>query len=228
MIPVEVTPAPWHYTTFWDWIDHWQTLIAGILAFTAGFGTVVATMIIASRQIAEAGEEADRVTAATRHQTETTVRLEGDRVLNEVGALRKSFALELRLQITRAFEVYVGLRGLGNSDEPITAKIVESKSRMPAPIIFLANAGKIGLLEGDAMDVLVVYTHLEDGQDGVARLITSRTPEQAIPPAIVVGTAQPFLRACSHAQGVLARLKTGDASLDDKDEELIRQIKKAI
>jgi hypothetical protein len=149
--------CPWHYTTFWDWIDHWQTLIAGILAFAAAFGTVVATMIIASRQIAGAGEEADRVTAATRHQTETTERLAHERVLNEVVALRKSFALELRLQITRALEVYVGLRGLGKSDQPITAKIVESRSRMPAPIIFSANAGKIGLLEGDAMDVLVVH-----------------------------------------------------------------------
>ena len=29
MIPVEVTQTPWHYTTFWNWLDHWQTLIAG-------------------------------------------------------------------------------------------------------------------------------------------------------------------------------------------------------
>src|SRR5277367_4569593 len=36
MIPVEVTQTPWHYTTFWDWADHWQTLLAGFLAFVAG------------------------------------------------------------------------------------------------------------------------------------------------------------------------------------------------
>ena len=35
MIPVEVTTAPWHYTTFWDWLDHWQTIIAGGLALLA-------------------------------------------------------------------------------------------------------------------------------------------------------------------------------------------------
>jgi hypothetical protein len=62
----------------------------------------------------------------------------------------------------------------------------------------------------------------------VARLITSRTPEQAIPPAIVVGTAKAFLQACSDARGVLARLRTGDDSQDDKDKELIRQINRAI
>jgi hypothetical protein len=51
VIPVEVTQAPWHATGFWDWVDHWQTLIAGDLAFLAGVGTVVVAMIIARRQI---------------------------------------------------------------------------------------------------------------------------------------------------------------------------------
>jgi hypothetical protein len=44
----------------------WQTLIAGVLALLAGFGTVAATMIIARRQITASREEADRVIAATR------------------------------------------------------------------------------------------------------------------------------------------------------------------
>jgi hypothetical protein len=50
----------------------WQTLIAGVLALLAGFGTVAATMFIARRQIAVSREEADRVVAATRAQTEAT------------------------------------------------------------------------------------------------------------------------------------------------------------
>ena len=68
MIPVEVTQAPWHATGFWDRVDHWQTLIAGVLAFAAGVGTVVVAM---------------RVIAATREQTETTVRLERERDASE-------------------------------------------------------------------------------------------------------------------------------------------------
>ena len=47
VIPVEVTTAPWHYTTFWDWADHWQTLLAGFLAFVAGVGTVLAAICAA-------------------------------------------------------------------------------------------------------------------------------------------------------------------------------------
>ena len=66
MIPVD---TPWHFTTWLDLSDHWQTGIAGVLAFVAGFGTVVATMIIARRQIRASREEASRVIAATREQT---------------------------------------------------------------------------------------------------------------------------------------------------------------
>ena len=85
-----------------NWIQHsrvdqflydWQTVIAGVLALLAGFGTVVATMIIANRQIAASREEADKVIAATRaqtdvtqKQTDTTVRLELTRDASEASA----------------------------------------------------------------------------------------------------------------------------------------------
>ena len=76
VIPVEVAQTPWHYTTFWEAVDHWQTGIAGVLAFVAGVGTVLATMIIARRQIAASRDAAERVIMATREQTETAIRLE--------------------------------------------------------------------------------------------------------------------------------------------------------
>ena len=69
-----------------DWVRHsrhdmflydWQTLIAGVLALLAGFGTIWVTRHIANRQIAE-----------TRKQTETTVRLERERVASEASAFR--------------------------------------------------------------------------------------------------------------------------------------------
>lgn len=106
MIPVEVTQTPWHYTTFWDWLDHWQTLIAGVLAFVAGFGTVVAaigaiwvTRSTAKKQIDASREDADRVIAATREQTEvtakqteTTVRLQQTRDASEASAFHAMLA----------------------------------------------------------------------------------------------------------------------------------------
>lgn len=85
-----------------NWIQHsrvdqflydWQTVIAGVLALLAAFGTVVATMIIANRQIAASREEADKVIAATRAQTavaqkqiDTTVQLELTRDASEASA----------------------------------------------------------------------------------------------------------------------------------------------
>ena len=60
-------------------LDHWQTGIAGVLAFVAGVGTVVAaiwaiwvTRLTASKQIEASRVEADRVIDATREQTRAT------------------------------------------------------------------------------------------------------------------------------------------------------------
>ncbi len=220
-----------------NWIRHsrvdqflydWQTVIAGVLAFVAGFGTVVATMIIARRQIAASREEADRVIAATREQTETTVRLERERGASEVDALRKALAVELRQQITRAMGAYDGLYGLGfMPNAPITSRMVESKSRMFAPVIYLANAGKIGLLGAGAMDVVIVYDLLEIARDGAARVMNFRTPDD-ISAGVVMGTAQPFLMACRYARDVLPKLRTGDPSHDAIDGALIQRINDAL
>ena len=62
----------WHFTTWFDLFDQWQTFIAGVFALVAAFGTIVVTRRLANRQIAAAREEADRVIAATRAQTEAT------------------------------------------------------------------------------------------------------------------------------------------------------------
>jgi hypothetical protein len=36
VIPIEVPQTPWHYTTFWDWVDHWQTGLPGRAQFLSG------------------------------------------------------------------------------------------------------------------------------------------------------------------------------------------------
>jgi hypothetical protein len=74
VIPVEVTQTPWHYTTWPDALDHWQTFIAGLLALGAAFHTIRQTRRIADRQIEASGEDARKVIAATREQIEATFR----------------------------------------------------------------------------------------------------------------------------------------------------------
>ena len=199
MIPVEVTSAPWHYTTWFDLFDHWQIGIAGLIALFAAFITVWVTLRVERRK-------ADR----------------------EVDALRKSLAVELRLQITRAVDACNGLRKLSStSDGPINAKRVESASRMPVPIIYSANAGKIGLLEDDAMDVVLIYSILEGARGRVDRLVHFKTPDD-IPVDVVMGIAESFLEACERARGVLPRLRTGNASYDAQDKQLLQRMDAAL
>lgn len=106
--------VPWHYTTLVDFIDHWQTPIAGLIALIAAIITVVVTLKVERRKV-------DR----------------------ELDALRKSLAIELRQLIPRALGVHDSLTKLGaKTDGPITARMLESLSRMPAPIIYPANAAR--------------------------------------------------------------------------------------
>ena len=189
---------PWHYTTIVDLIDHWQTLLAGLIALIAAIITVFVTLKVERRKV-------DR----------------------EVDALRKSLAIELRQLVRRALGAHTSLQKLGSkADGPITARMVESLSRMPVPIVYSANAHKIGLLEGGAMDVVIVYGLLEFARDGAARLMTYRTPND-ITPSLVLTTAEAFLKACKYAQSVLPKLRTGVASHDDRDVELLQRIRTA-
>jgi hypothetical protein len=64
---------------FWQFIDHWQTLIAGVLALIAGAGTVWGTMKSANRQIAVAQEQ----TKVAQRQTEVTREVERRRIARE-------------------------------------------------------------------------------------------------------------------------------------------------
>jgi hypothetical protein len=186
---------PWHYTTIVDLVDHWQTLLAGLVALIAAIITVFVTLNVERRKV-------DR----------------------EIDALRKSLAIELRQLIPRALGAHTSLQKLGSTaNGPITARMVESLSRVPVPIIYPANAYKIGVLESDAMDVVIVYQLLEIARDGVGRLMTYRTPDD-ITPSLVLKTAEAFLEACKYARSVLPKMRTGVAAHDAGDESLIKAI----
>jgi hypothetical protein len=85
---------------------------------------------------------------------------------------------------------------------------------------------KIGLIEADAMDVVIIYGLLEIARDGVARLMTYRTPDEVCP-RVVLKTAEAFLEACKYARNVLPKLRTGLSSHDDRDAELEQRISAA-
>ena len=72
-----------------NWVQHsrvdqflydWQTLLGGLLAFAAGFGTVVATMIIAYFQIKTARVTASEQIKASREQADKMVDAAQDQI----------------------------------------------------------------------------------------------------------------------------------------------------
>jgi hypothetical protein len=63
----------------WQYIDHWQTLIAGLLARAAGVGAVWATIKSANREVAAAQEQ----TKAAQRQTAVVREIERHRIARE-------------------------------------------------------------------------------------------------------------------------------------------------
>jgi F0F1-type ATP synthase membrane subunit c/vacuolar-type H+-ATPase subunit K len=61
------------WAAVYEWFDHWQTLIAGLLALLAGVGTVWGTLIAANRQV----KAAQRQTEAMRDQERLRITWEG-------------------------------------------------------------------------------------------------------------------------------------------------------
>jgi hypothetical protein len=57
MIPVEVIQTPGHYTTFWDWLDHWQSLAAGFVALLVALFAVFEGHGQARRELQRVGHE---------------------------------------------------------------------------------------------------------------------------------------------------------------------------
>jgi hypothetical protein len=189
---------PWHYTTFLDLIDHWQALIAAVL----GFGAAIVAVIL-------------------------TLRVEQRKLQREMDALQKSLAVELRQQVGSALAAGTALRKLARSGPPISARMVESYARVPAPFVYPASADKIGLLGQAAMDVVIVYSLISLGRSGTESLIHSRDPND-VSAMTIDATAGAFLNACTYAQSVLPKLRTGVPEHDQRDAILIEKIKAAI
>ena len=78
----------------WQFIDHWQTLITGLLALIAGIGTVWATISAAKREISAAQEQ----TRVAQEQIATTLRIEQQRNAREAWAFY--VALEAAMRVT--------------------------------------------------------------------------------------------------------------------------------
>jgi hypothetical protein len=107
---------PWHFTTLLDLVDHWQTLVAGVLAVLAAWRTIRATTKSADREVKASQEQ----TAVAQKQIETTIDLARRRDENEYDAFR----LMLEAAMTRVlFEVEWARTASTEPFAPTTAKV---------------------------------------------------------------------------------------------------------
>jgi hypothetical protein len=188
---------PWHFTTWLDLADHWQSLIAGVFALIAAAFAVVGTATIERRK-AKA----------------------------EVEGVRSSLAVECRILLARAYGAHKLLGGLARQGTPITARQVESLAGMPKLTVFPMVADKIGLLREIAMDVVAFYGVVEVVVAKANELQRYRTPDEISPP-VISGLSAGFLMACVAGLPLLSNMKTGVAAVDIKDAELIKLIQEA-
>lgn len=181
------------------------TLIAGGLAYFAGWQQARATQRAAEMQI-----EAER-----------------NKQVRERETLRRSLAVELRQVIARSYGAHLSLAKLtAQSCGQITARMVESSSSIPVPIVFPATADRVSLLESEATDTLIVYQLVEIARDGAGRLARYDMPND-IPAALVGAVAEAFLQACLYSKGLLPILKTDVEEHRVKDSEMIEKIDEA-
>jgi hypothetical protein len=89
-------PQPWHFTTLLDALDHWQTLLAGVLAVLAAWRTIRATTKSADREVKASQDQ----TAVAQKQIETTIQLAQKRDEDEYDAFR----LMLEAAMTRVID----------------------------------------------------------------------------------------------------------------------------
>jgi hypothetical protein len=227
VIPVEVTQTPWHFTTFWDWLDHWQTLIAGVLAFAAGLGTVVAaiwaiwvTRATARKQIDASGKDAREIIAATRDQTETTVRLERERVASEADTLRKSLAVEIRQYIDILIKTREILHRRSGPEKRMRARDLRSVVAFNRPTIYPASADRIGLLGPLAVSVTSFYSTIER-LNFTVRFLTNDPEEELVSHADIEAVASLLEQACRTSLPWLSEFP-----LDERDAEFRATISK--
>lgn len=192
------TSVPWHYTTIIDLLDHWQAFLAGVLGFIAAIGVVWFTL-----------------------------RSERRKVNRELDALRRSLGVELRQCVVSAVGVHGVYKDLAQRrGTPITARTIEYLWHLPSPVIYPACAEKIGLLGLQAMEVVTIYNLIEVVRAKVTQLVRHRMPDD-IPPILVASVAHALMIVCETARGVLPKLKTNVAEIDNRDRVLIERITNA-
>ena len=187
----------WRYTTLADFLDHWQALVAGLL----GFGAAIVVVWI-------------------------TLRIERRKADRELDALRKSLGVELRVLIINALVAHNSLMDRVKNNTVTTGQVLSYATSLAIPIIYPANADKIGFLGPDAMRVVAIYGLLDIARRGISSL--AQMPTANMPPNTLATIAETLRQACEKSIPMFKQFQVGDPTYDEIDNKLIESINVAL
>ncbi len=189
-----ICPPPWHFTTWLDLdlLDHWQSLVAGLVALVAAI-------------IALGG-------------TELFARLKERR---ERKAIRLSLAEEIQWLLRHLLVIHSGLKQLSaelkHRSAGLSARDVQDFTSLREPVIYPAIADKIGFIRKLAPYVVAFYGNIQHIPSAVR--ITANDPAKILSSTDLDQIAKLFEQACrENALPLLSRLPRDKANADLKKE----------
>jgi hypothetical protein len=189
-------PQPWHFTTWLDLLDHWQSLAAGLVAVFAA-------------SIAIGG-------------TELFARLKEHRERN---VILLSLAAEVRVYLLVFIRTREIIQRLSPQEAPgIVARDLKAVMELPSPVVFPAAANRIGLLGPRIADGLVRFNATYEAVNLMAR-ITAIDPDGAVDEDTIGRLVSVLERACRDSLPLLAELphENADAALKKTIESFAHQ-----
>jgi hypothetical protein len=195
------TPSPWDFATTWTWLDHWQTLAAGILGIVAGSFALVAAWWTASRAEKISRQERCRDTEASRRSLAVEIRR----------------SVRLLCQTHEAFTVAKAALRLPD------ARDVAKLTSRAHPIVYPATADRIGRLGHPLAEwVVTFYANVKDIQFAGEITVTGTTRSVSL--RDLDGLLSVLEGTCRDALPLLEQLPPddGDADLRAEIEAMIR------
>jgi hypothetical protein len=157
-----------------DFLDHWQTLIAGLVGGSAAITAVVFALLSERR-----------------------------RRKREAMALRVALGAEIRQFALRAYEAHLSIRRRLDSDEPISVHQLDDDTRFPIAVIYPNIAGSLGTLEQHAHEVVIFYGQIDLMRDAVRRLKGQLRLDDPVDRPTAATLVNVLVDVCREAQNVL-------------------------
>jgi hypothetical protein len=176
--------TPWHFTTWLDLLDHWQTLATGLIAIVAAVLAVGGPEFFARR-----------------------------RARRELIAIRASLAVEIRAFLRVLIDVCQITRTSMSEGRIVSSPILLLATELPKPIVYPAIADRLALLGTSlAASVTAFFTDLD--RLAAALKVVAERPQGVGPMEDTAAVAERFQQVRHSSLELLSKLPPDDSDAD--------------